>query len=211
MHLISHHGCPPRAGILLAASLGLAAFAVQMSPGLSTMLQWQRDQALSLTWLTSHLSHWSWNHLAWDVAVFGFLSWLCLRLMPSRYAWCLGAAAFLIPLEVAYNQPSLLSYRGLSGIDCSLFGLVTAALWRGARLTAKALAVVVTCAFLCKTTFELSTGTTMFVEVGSQPFVPVPSAHLVGFVSGLVIGLLRRAPVWQNGPIAYSMFTRFLP
>ena len=189
-------GCPPMAGILLAFGVGLVAVVVQSVAGLSETLQWQRSAGAGLSWLTSHLCHWSWNHLAWDVFAFGILSVLCLRLMPSRYAWCMLAAAVLIPLEVRLNQPLLDSYRGLSGIDCALLGLVVAALWcqpSGDRKwgAAQALAVLGGCSFLAKTLYELTTSGTLFVEAGQEPFVPVISAHLVGFFSGLVVGLAR--------------------
>ncbi len=184
------------AGILLASVVGLVAVMVQSVAGLAETLQWQRSTGAGLSWLTSHLCHWSWNHLAWDVFAFGVLSVLCLRLMPSRYAWCMLAAAALIPLEVRLNQPLLDYYRGLSGIDCALLGLVVAALWRQTSTdlkwgAAQALAMLGGCSFLAKTWYELATGGTVFVEAGQEQFVPVISAHLVGFLTGVVMGLAR--------------------
>lgn len=204
MHTQEHRcamnkGCSPVAGILLACGVVLAAVVVQSVAGLAEALQWQRSAGAGLSWLTSHLSHWSWNHLAWDVFAFGLLSLLCLRLMPSRYAVCLLVAAMLIPLEIQNNQPLLESYRGLSGIDCALLGLVVAALWRQSSGdhkwgAAQGLAVLGGCSFLAKTLYELITGGTLFVEAQQQPFVPVISAHLVGFLSGMVVGLSKPAP-----------------
>ena len=109
--------CPPLAGMLPAGGIMLAAVLVQCSTGLAEALQWQRSAGSGVRWLTSHLCHWSWNHLAWDVFAFGLLSLLSLRVAPSRYLPCLLAAAMLIPLEILINQPMLDSYRGLSGID----------------------------------------------------------------------------------------------
>lgn len=191
-----HQGCPPTAGILLAAGVVLAAVLVQGAGGLAEALQWRRGGGTGLSWLTSHLCHWSWNHLAWDVFAFVLLSFLGLRTMPSRYASCLLVAAVLIPLEVQINQPSLDAYRGLSGIDCALLGLVVAGLWRqstgGPKLQAPQwLAIAGGGSFLAKTLYELKTGGTLFVDAGHAPFVPVISAHLVGFVSGMVVGLAR--------------------
>ena len=203
MHTQEHRramnkGCPPMAGILLACGVVVAAVVVQSVAGLAEAMQWQRSAGAGLSWLTSHLSHWSWNHLAWDLFAFGLLSLLCLRLMPSRYACCLLAAAVLIPLEIQINQPLLQSYRGLSGIDCALFGLVVAALWRQSSGDhksgeAQALAVLGGFGFLAKTLYELTTGGMVFVEAAQQTFVPVISAHLVGFLSGMVVGLSKPA------------------
>lgn len=189
-------GCPPMAGILLAFGVGMVAVVVQSVAGLAEALQWQRGAGAGLSWLTSHLCHWSWNHLAWDVFAFGVLSVLCMRLKPSRYAWCMLGAAVLIPLEVRLNQPLLGFYRGLSGIDCALLGLVVATLWRqtsrGPGLSASQwLALSGAGSFLAKTTYELTTGGMVFVTAGVAPFVSVVSAHLVGFLSGMSVGLLR--------------------
>lgn len=208
MHVQEHRctankGCPPMAGILRAGGVILTTVVVQSVAGLAEALQWRRSTGAGLSSLTSHVCHWSWNHLAWDLFAFGLLSLLCLRLTPSRYASCMLAAAVLIPLEVQINQPLLDSYRGLSGIDCALLGLVVAALWRqssgGRRWGAsQGLAVLGGCGFMAKTLYELTTGGTVFVEGGHEPFVPVASAHLVGFVSGMFVGLsklnLSRSP-----------------
>ncbi len=194
--------CPPLAGMLLAGGIMLAAILVQCSSGLPEALQWQRSAGSGVRWLTSHLCHWSWNHLVWDVFAFGFLSLLSLGVAPSRYLSCLLAAAMMIPLEILINQPMLDSYRGLSGIDCALFGLVVAALWRqpsGDRrgISAKILAVLGGGGFLAKTLYELTTGGTLFVEAGPEPFVPVISAHLVGFFTGLGVGLTKQLPTFR--------------
>jgi hypothetical protein len=196
-HTLTKRGCPPLAGILLALGIVLAAIAIQGYAGLAEVLQWQRGAAPGVSWLTGHLTHWSWNHLAWDLFAFAILSWLSLSLAPSRYAPCLLVAAVLILLEVRLFQAMLDCYRGLSGLDCALFGLVIGALWRqpsgdrGGR-AAHGLALLGGCAFLVKTAFELVTGGTLFVEAGAVGFVPVVSAHLTGFLCGLAAGLFPR-------------------
>ena len=187
-------GCPPLAGILLAVSLGLVAVAVQCIHGFPEVLQWRRSDGAEWTLLTSHLCHWSWNHLGWDLFAFGLLSLLCLRLIPSRYAICLLVSAVLIPLEVQLNQPLIESYRGLSGLDTALMGLLVAALWRRSGDgrpcgPSQWLALVGGGGFLAKTLYELTTGDAVFVAVAGEPFVTVISAHLVGFVSGFLVGL----------------------
>ncbi len=194
--------CPPLAGMLLAGGIMLLTLLVQCSAGLAEALQWQRNAGSGVRWLTSHLCHWSWNHLAWDVFAFGLLSLLSLRVAPSRYVFSLLAAAMLIPLEIRINQPILDSYRGLSGIDCALFGLVAAGLWRqpsGDRkgVSTRTMALLGGCGFLAKTLYELTTGGTLFVEAGPEPFVPVISAHLVGFLCGLGVGLTKQIPTFR--------------
>jgi hypothetical protein len=115
--------------------------------------------------------------------------------VPGVFQRTLLIAAALIPCEIHINQPRLHSYRGLSGMDCALGGLLIAALWGSSseernRLASRCLAALATCAFAIKTIHELMTGDTMFVAAGPDQFLPVPSAHLVGFLSGLITGLL---------------------
>jgi hypothetical protein len=190
-------GCPPLAGILLATGVVLAAALLQAVPAFSDLLQWSRGASLGLSWITAHLCHWSWNHLVWDVVVFAILSLLALRLFPSRYAWCLGIAAIAIILEIQWNQHELAAYRGLSGIDCALFALIVAALCRHEHNpTGKFLALTATLAFLAKFLYELTTGWTLFVDdaQSTAPFVPAVSAHLVGFTTGMIVGLWKQLP-----------------
>ncbi len=192
---------PPLAGLLLAGGILLATLLVQSVPGAAETLQWDRQGGSPLAWLTGHLCHWSWKHLAWDVVAFGLFSLLAWRVAPSRYVPSLLLAALLIPLEINLNQPRLDSYRGLSGLDCALFGLIVAALWQppsGDRsgMASKTLALLGASAFLAKTFHELSTGQNLFVEMGTGPsFVPALSAHLVGFASGVAAGLLFKPSV----------------
>ncbi|WP_395748533.1 rhomboid family intramembrane serine protease [Prosthecobacter sp.] len=189
-------GCPPLAGILLALGIVLVALTMQALPSLADHFQWQRGRENGVTMLTSHLCHWSWNHIVWDLLAFVVLSLLSLRLMPSRYGICMLVAAVLITLEVKMNQPLLTAYRGLSGVDTALLGLVIAALWwqpssDRTGMSPRLLALLGGCGFIAKTLYEMITGGNVFVEVGQDPFVPVVSSHLVGFISGLAVGSFR--------------------
>jgi hypothetical protein len=212
MHSPSHQdtgkkGCPPLAGILLAASVVLAATLLQSIAGLPDLLQWTRGAGPGLSWITAHLCHWSWNHLAWDVAVFAILSVLALRLAASRYAICLIISSALIVLEVQCCQHSLIAYRGLSGIDCALVGLIVAALWRmKSSASSKFLAFTATLGFVAKSLYELTTDSTIFVDHSqtSAQFVPVVSAHLVGFTTGLIVGLWKRFMIPVVGAKAFA-------
>lgn len=180
-------GCPPMAGILLGGGLALATVIVQSVAGLPHELEWRRG-GKAAAWLTCHLCHWSWSHLGWDLFAFALLSFLSLHFRPSRYLACMILAALLIPLEIQINQPALVAYRGISGIDSALFGLVVAALWQQSPVkVGRWLAAIAGICFLGKTLYEQVTGMTVFVD-GASMFVPVPSAHLVGFVTGAAVG-----------------------
>lgn len=200
---IEEAGCPRRAGILLAATIVIAVVVVQCLPGLPEFLQWSRkaeETSRLHAWLTCHVTHWTWNHLVWDLLAFVMLSVTCLRLMPERYAWCLLVSAALIPWEIRLNQPAFVTYRGLSGIDSGLAGLAVAGLWMKSSACpvpgrSRLVALLAGGGFLAKALFEMETGVTVFVADAGRTFEPVVSAHLTGFLSGLGAGLLwtRRA------------------
>lgn len=196
-------GRPLTAGALVAIGVSLLTLALPSLPGATEAWQWERSASSSpLSWFTSHLTHWSWNHLIWDLAAFATLSFATLRLIPHRYLFCLLLAAVLIPLEIGWNQPHLTSYRGLSGIDSALFGLALVGLWKAGDRSSpwpRALAGISGFAFLAKTGFELTTGSTLFVSGAQADFIPAVSAHLVGFASGILAGVL---------PVAFPLSTK---
>ncbi len=190
------------ASCLLVAGVVIASVMAQSSPGMLDWLQWHREAILPVRifdWMTGHLVHWSWNHLLWDLAAFLALALVAIRLSPDRFAISLLAAALVIPLEIALNQPQIDTYRGLSGIDSAIFGLIVAALWRNSKSQVssfswnRVVAVIAGLSFLAKFGLELVTGGTLFVASGSgdQAFVPVPSAHLTGAVVGFFAGSFR--------------------
>jgi rhomboid family GlyGly-CTERM serine protease len=202
-------GRPPgMADVLLPATIVIAAFLAQLLPDLATAFEWKRESmGAGVTWgiLTGHLAHWSWNHLAWDLAAFVVLTVACLRVRPNRLAATLGLSALTIPIVVFAFHPELATYRGLSGIDSALFALFLTGLWKtgaaGSRSRplngARLLVLAGTAIFLAKVGYEIVSGQTLFVDSSEAGFIPVPSAHLAGFASGLVAGGLpaRHPPV----------------
>lgn len=187
---------------LIVAGVVIASIFLQTVLDLLDALQWHREASpvtRSFDWMTGHLVHWSWNHLLWDLAAFLMLSVVAIRLSSGRFMLSLLAAAVAIPLEIALNQPQIFTYRGLSGIDSAIFGLIVAALWQSSKGQSlhfpwnRVVAVVAGLSFLAKFGFELVTGGTLFVASasGDQAFVAVPSAHLIGAVVGFFAGSIR--------------------
>lgn len=176
----------------LAFLLAGVALLFQCIPALAELLQWQRDAhpaAGVVTALTGHLTHWTWSHFAWDVAAFLGLSLAAISVAPGRYRRALFLAAILIPLEIHFFQPEFQTYRGLSGIDSALFGLLLAGLWQHGG-AAKWISAGGLLGFFGKTAFEWITGDTLFVSRGTDDFTPVGSAHVVGMISGVIAGFL---------------------
>lgn len=148
--------------------------------------------------VTCHWLHWSANHLIWDVAMFAVLGSLCERRSRGRFLATLLVAALAIPLVVMASHTELASYRGLSGIDTALFGLLVAEYfvaeararnWRSAGMFG-----LMGVALFVKIAMEMHVQKNLFVSDTS--FTPVPLAHLVGAIVGLAIGVGS----WRSSP-----------
>jgi rhomboid family GlyGly-CTERM serine protease len=178
---------------LLLAVFAVAAYAI---PGAAEWLQFGRDTVAGWQlWrvVTCHFAHWSGDHLFWDVLVFVALGWLCERKNAGSFLRSVGLSGLLIPIALWFALPQMATYRGLSGIDSALFGLVAARFARVAAVDKNwgklTLVAVVAVGFLAKVSFELLTGTTLFVASASAGLVPVPLAHVVGVLVGAGCGL----------------------
>lgn len=200
----------------VALLLTVAAFAVYAAPPLSPWLQFSRPAIADGQWwrlFTCHWTHWSLDHLMWDALVFVVLGILCERISRARMVVCLVVSAAAIPSVVWWLNPGLENYRGLSGLDSALFTLLLVALARSAiaerRWCGVAISMVMLAMFGGKVIYETVTGATIFADHVAGGFEPVPLAHAVGAVAGLVCGLVspptRRAAGQErrSTPFAY--------
>jgi len=138
--------------------------------------------------VTCHFTHWSPDHFAWDFMMFALLGGACEVTSRRRTLITLGISAVVIPLAVLLWQPQLQTYRGLSGLDSALFGLLAVdLLWEklaeSDRRSIAAIGLLIV-AFIAKTGFETITGSAVFADSARGGFVPVPLAHLIGFLVG---------------------------
>lgn len=186
-------------------SLLLAALAavVYFVPGMDSRLQYDQSAVeAGQYWrlVTCHWMHWSGRHLFWDVLMFGVLAWMCERRSRDRFLICLAAGTILLPAFVWMLAPAIDTYRGLSGLDSALFVLlVMLILQEGARARSARqilFAGAMLAAFLAKVGYEIAFGSAVFVA-DSSGAVPVPLAHLVGAVVGLVSGPVH-PPLWAQ-------------
>ena len=205
------------------ATLLLSAPAVifAVAPPVAAWLEYDRQALVTgEPWraITCHWTHWSLDHLAWDLAAFVVMVALAWRASPRRTLATLAAAAALIPLAVWFVLPGMTHYRGLSGLDSALFMLIAVRLVReelaaGRRGLAAAVALVVA-GFLGKIGFELATGATLFAD--SSSFVPVPLAHVVGGLCGALAALhsgwgSRGLSVVSSGALSSSPLPAYSP
>jgi rhomboid family GlyGly-CTERM serine protease len=166
------------------------------SPALTNVLQFDRAAiARGELWrlVTGHWTHWSPSHLAWDLAAFLALGIACVRRRPQATAWTLMVGSIAIGAAVWFGQPQFSTYRGMSGLDAALFGLLAVDLLMGTRLHAvrAGIAAILLC-FLAKLDFEMMSGRAFFVDSAAAGFVPVPLAHAVGAAVGGVVALFSR-------------------
>jgi rhomboid family GlyGly-CTERM serine protease len=172
-------------------------------PGIADWLQFDRQAILSgELWrvLTGHLVHWSADQLFWDGLACGFLGSLCEREDRGKFLRCVLVSALAIPLVLWFAAPQMATYRGLSGVDSTLFALAAIRIGREALFEKHwikfGLTAIVAAGFALKIGYELVTGATLFVDSTAGGMTPVPLAHVVGALVGLVCGLSpRRVPV----------------
>jgi rhomboid family GlyGly-CTERM serine protease len=170
-------------------------------PGLTSALEYDRAalRAGELWRLAScHWTHWDGSHLLWDFLTFLILAGLCEALDRRRLLIGLGAAALLIPMAIWAVLPDIGVYRGLSGLDSTLFalylGLVRSRLrsqGRSGGWTVAALGLLG-----AKVLYETIAGETLFVTSPGPGPIVVPLAHLVGGV----VGWLASGSVGRPGP-----------
>jgi len=173
-------------------TIAAVACAIESSPRLQSLCQLSPTttslrQAYRL--FTCHLTHWSADHLIWDVAAFVVLGALCERTSRVAFVACLFASAAAISLAIQALEPGFMVYRGLSGIDSALIGWLTLCSMRRERSRSAVVAGVLLTAFFAKCGFELVTGRAIFVDARAGGFVPAPLAHLVGAGFGALFAL----------------------
>ena len=143
--------------------------------------------------ITGHWTHWSLDHLFWDVFAFAVLAGLCERAGRTRLLACIIASALSISLGVMVIRPDMPLYRGLSGIDSALFTLVALEMVKRSLIDGdrQRVSIVVAClvAFMLKVVFELLTGTTVFVDSAQSGMVPLPLAHVIGAGVGFLFAV----------------------
>ena len=190
--------------------LVLAALVALMVPGTAEALQYDRHELLAGQWFrlfTCHWTHWNAEHAFWDILMFGFLAAVCERRSRAAMLWATFASACTISATLWWLAPQLETYRGLSGLDSSLFMLVVVLLvgdaWRDRHWKFLAGGLGFVAAFALKLAYELVTGTTLFVDSVSAGFIPVPLAHAVGALMGGAVGLTLQMN-WRNSASSYK-------
>ncbi len=202
------------AGRFPSASLLLSTLALVLYflPGAGELFEYSR-QALAdgEIWrlVSCHWTHWSTEHLLWDVVAFGVLAALAeVQLGRRLLLVCLVTAAVAIPVVIWLVLPTMEIYRGLSGLDSTLFVLIALfharRLFRPNALSAVPLEPLIWAGalglFVCKVLYEALSGTALFVGSGGTDVVVVPLAHLVGGAIGALAALTHARATRPESP-----------
>lgn len=179
------------------------AILLHFASGLETWLSFQFKEVAAYDFARlfgCHLLHWSTEHLFWDLAAFAVLGAACEWRSPRRYAWTLLLTAIPVPLCVMFWVPQVGCYRGLSGIDTALFGLLVSSLivqrLKDRETFGALFYILLIVGLFCKIAAEMISQKNIFVT--DESFTPVPIAHLVGAVIGLAIGTYREKGLSSN-------------
>ena len=198
--------------------LSLAAAFIFVCPPLAAHLEYDRTAiAAGEIWrlFSGHWVHYGFDHFFWDVLAFGFLAAACERRSRSRLLVCVTASAPAISLLLWFGLPGMSAYRGLSGIDSALVVLLFMELWSEAGRSGQPKQIVIPAAclmaFVCKVSYELATGDTIFVKSLGSGMVGVPLAHVAGAAVGFLVGLgtpatRRLVPMWLQTAPALQRF-----
>jgi rhomboid family GlyGly-CTERM serine protease len=185
---------------IVTLSLSSIAAAIESWPGATLALQLDRA---AFVWpqcwriVTCQFTHFGMDHLLWDVLVFLILGMICERIDRRKKIQVIAISIIAIPMMVILCLPGIQTYRGLSGIDSALFGLLAAHLIRENVQAKRRIGVIFTIslviAFLLKLLIEMLYGVTVFADSAAGGFIPVPLAHLVGLLIGLYHGVRTHA------------------
>ena len=167
----------------VALLLTLTALAVYAVPSLLNRLQFERTDIAAGQWwrlLTCHFTHWSLDHLFWDLLVFAVLGVICERINRACMLACLALSSAAISIAVWWLAPELSHYRGLSGLDSAFFTLLVSMIARTAitekRWGGLAMPVLMLVLFGAKVFYEAASGATIFADHTAGGFVPAPPA-----------------------------------
>ena len=196
----------PKHGVLATVAVVILACVAAASPTLTAAWELDREAvAAGEVWriFSGHLTHWNVDHLFWDAATFMALSLTCIARSPRQTAVCVIGSAVAISAVVLVGHPDVAVYRGLSGVDSALFALLAGSVALEAKRDRNPLlqwiAATMLLGFLAKTTYEIVTGATLFVDSDAAGFIPLASSHAAGAAVGLLVTATRRSQMRKDG------------
>jgi rhomboid family GlyGly-CTERM serine protease len=197
----------------VTVAIGALAILVAGSPWAAELFQYDRAKILGgEIWrlVTCHVTHWTREHLQWDLMMFLVLGVIAERRSPKRTSLCLAAGAAVVSMTVFAFFPGVQQYRGLSGVDTALFIFVAIELIADARRQQNTTQIFATSLFMtgfvAKTGYEAVAGSTFFVDAGTSGFVPLVWDHVAGAAVGAIASVMRATDFCRRGSSAMPLF-----
>ena len=170
-----------------------AAWVAAAVPGSLSLLQYHREGILSgEAWrvLSGHVVHAGTTHLTWDVAGLLAIGFLFEEALGARYWTVWIVSAVTISTGLLLFDLDLAAYCGLSGVLNGLWvaGSVAAAdrERRRGRVGRAWFYGICLAVLAAKLAFETLTGHAIFTNAASLGADPVPHAHVMGALGGLL-------------------------
>lgn len=167
--------------LLISAAAGILMLFPELAPDLEMRMESPADWTLLYRCFTAHFVHFTAAHWFFDAVMFLLLGRQVCREEKREFLPLILVSSFSVSLCVWIFCRELDSYRGLSGIDCALFG------WLAMRSLPRKRGIVLLllAGFCLKTVWECATGTALFA--GGEGFEAVPEAHLAGLLCGMAL------------------------
>jgi len=173
-----------------------ASLIIYLCSGAATFLQYDRALiAGGEYWriFTGHWTHWSFDHFLWCSLTFLVLGSIGEKLSRKGFVITILASAVIIPAVNWQAAPTMLYYRGLSGICSGVFITASILLIRNAIANKDLINTILPAAgcvfFIAKIIYEFISGQAIFVH-SDATFTPMPLAHLTGGAVGLITSML---------------------
>jgi rhomboid family GlyGly-CTERM serine protease len=172
-------------GRILCLLVPVLAFIFMQSGDCSRLTEGSLSSGAWHTLWTGHFLHFTFDHFLWDALMFAALALLLWREERWKlWGWILLSAPLISVLLFMFD-PQLTEYRGLSALDSLLYARVCWGFcFENKKWQRWVFGILPLVGFFGKTVYELSTGTTLFVSELGPGVVPLPLAHLLGFICG---------------------------
>lgn len=174
--------------IFITASVAFVCYLILMTPQLNELFTWHRSDPVGIEIWMSHLTHWSAGHYFWDALMFLGLGVFIERHNRRLLIVLMATCPFAITMTTWLLEDHI-TYRGLSGFDCSLYAAALIIAYRKSWISRGATAALIILV-AGKSLIEIATGSTLFVNDLPAGVTPVPWAHISGTLAGLIISLI---------------------
>jgi membrane associated rhomboid family serine protease len=188
----------------------LATVVVTLLPRVSEWAAWTRpsglDGASTLVTIraafTCHLAHYGLAHASWNVLALAITGLLAERTDRCALAGATLLGMVAIPAALAFADPTVLEYRGGSGIASAWFAAALVQAWRSSTSGAmRAWLAVGSVIYVAKLASEAATGSTWFAGHATAEFEGLPLVHWVGTACGaLGVAGKRRGGAGEPAP-----------